>query len=248
VWNSKILGILFPLLFCSISWGTTWEVSKPIPSLTKPVVDEASLLSAKEERALDQYLSSVYQQAGIQIAVFTTASLEGEVLEQYSLAVAEKWGLGKKETDKGLLLLIAKKERKIRIEVGQGLEGDIPDAKANYIIQAVLKPAFRKAAFGAGIHNAINAIVESAAPNLIKTHHRKIDKEKREESPLFNLFKFVMFLIIYFIFFSRGGLGLLGLAGIAHSSGRYRGGGGSFGGGFSGGGGGFSGGGASGGW
>lgn len=248
MWNSRLHWLLPFLLFSFNLWGNTWDVSKPIPLLKKPIVDEASILNPKEERALDQYLQSLYQQTGIQIAIFTTASLEGEQLEQYSLAVAEKWALGKKDTDKGLLVLIAKKERKIRIEVGQGLEGAIPDAKANNIIQTILKPAFRKAAFGAGLQNAVNAMVEAAVPGGFKTTWRKIDKEKRKESPLFNFFKFMMFLIIYFIFFSRGGLGLLGLAGMAHSSGRYSRGGGSFGGGFSGGGGGFSGGGASGGW
>ncbi len=237
-----------------IAFAAAGAFALKVPALNGPVNDLANVMSAGERQSLDAYLRSVSDQTGKQIAVLTVPSLEGESLEDYSLRVAESWGLGKKGEDGGVLLLVAMAERAIRIEVGYGLEGSLTDAKCGLIIRNVIAPQFRNGRYGQGIAEAARNIVGIATDNA-EIVSRSVREESRGSSG--GGIGGIAFFIIFFIFIlprlrGRGILGPL-ILGSMLSSGRrssWSGGsrGGGFGGGFSGGGGGFGGGGASGGW
>ena len=109
-----------------------------VPSLTSPIVDNANLISDGVEQNINNQLEELSNSTGIQLAVLTIPTLEGEVLESYSMKVAETWKLGSAEKDTGVLLLIALEERSIRIEVGYGLEGVLTDTKCGLIIRNII--------------------------------------------------------------------------------------------------------------
>ncbi len=128
-----------------------WAAEIQIPALRAPVMDEAQFLSEKEEQDLNQLAYEIYTNKGPQITIFTANDLQGYGIEDFSIAVAEKWQLGTKEQGNGLLIIIAKTERKMRIEVGQGIEGEITDYESSQYINQVLAPAFKQGQFHAGL-------------------------------------------------------------------------------------------------
>ncbi len=135
-------------------------VAQPaIPSLTGRVVDQAAILSSETENQITALLKQHEDSTSNQVVVLTIGSLEGEVLEEYSLEVARTWQIGQQGRDNGVLLLIAYADRKIRIEVGYGLEGDLPDIKAKRIIDNEITPYFRNQDFDGGALNGVRAIL-----------------------------------------------------------------------------------------
>ncbi len=114
-----------------------------VPTLTGRVNDLAQVLDPQAEQALEQRLSAYEQQSGHQFALLTLRSLEGDAIEPFALRVVEAWKLGQKQKDDGLLMLVSVDDRRMRIEVGYGLEGDIPDTLAGRIIRNVMVPEFR---------------------------------------------------------------------------------------------------------
>ena len=133
-----------------------------VPFLSGRVNDLANLLSPTSRSFLEDKLKDFETRTGHQVAVLTLDSLEGEVLESFSLKVHRTWGLGRKGQNDGVLFLISKTDRKLRIEVGHGLEGNIPDALAGRIIQGEVVPRFRAGDFDSGIIAGVNAIVAAA--------------------------------------------------------------------------------------
>jgi len=130
-----------------------------VPYLTGRVTDNAELLDAGVRQQLSARLEAHERKTGNQIAVLTLPSLEGENLEDYSNRVFRAWGLGQKNKNNGVLLLIAPAERKLRIEVGYGLEGVLTDLQADRIIRQLITPAFRENNFGKGITEGVNAMI-----------------------------------------------------------------------------------------
>ncbi len=133
--------------------------AREVPYLSGRVNDTADLIPPEIEQRIDLKLAGLEQATGAQMAVLTIPSLEGEALEEYSLRVAETWQLGRAEQDDGLLMLIARDDRKMRIEVGYGLEGDLTDAQAGRILNNILRPAFRGGDFGGGIEAGVDAVI-----------------------------------------------------------------------------------------
>lgn len=232
--------ILINLLFISLISFANFEP----PALSRPVMDQAGMLNSSEEQRLNQLLIQVHNSGGPQFAILTVESLNGTSLFEASFKTAEKWQLGTEKEDKGLLIFIAKKERKIRIEVGQGLEGDIPDVISKRAVDKIMKPYFKKGQFSDGIYLATLALLKRAAPDLnIKQRTPNLSSsERRTSSSSIMDIIFLLIGLVVFIFNPR-----LFIFGMLLGGGRG-GFGGRGGGGFSGGGGGFSGGGASGGW
>lgn len=219
-------------------------IAKEVPALL-PVVDQAGLLSRQVRTQLTNALVAIKRQTGNEIAVLTVTTLEGESIDGYSIKVADKWKLGSKDKDNGVLFLIAVNERKMRIEVGQGLEGDLPDARAGQIIRGI-QPYFKKKEYKTGIVLGISQIAKNIGVELKNAPKVRNRRSGKKSSGLF----FIVIIALSFIFRGRGGGGLMSglLLGSMMGSGRSsRGGFGGSSGGF-GGGGGFSGGGASGGW
>ncbi len=228
------------------------QAQKKIPELWgQHVHDEARALSPQTVDNLERQLKTFEDSTSNQVAILIVSSLDGEIIEQYALRVAEKWKLGKKEKDNGVLLLLAINDRKMRIEVGQGLEGPLPDAICNRIIRNEMAPNFRRGDYDAGVSAAINAIL-LATKGEYKAEDVPLGRKNRGPKIPF------IFILLLIIILSRflGGRGKGGsgwssgagwfLGGMAAGGGFGGGGGG--GGGFSGGGGSFGGGGSSGSW
>jgi uncharacterized protein len=195
----------------------------------------------------------VRSKGGPQIQVLTVVNLQGLPIEEATIRVADAWTLGDKDKDNGILFLVSKEERKMRIEVGQGLEGDLPDVIAKRIISRVVTPLFKSGQMDRGLTEGVTAILSYIAPQFLEGReapsHEQIESQGRGSNLSF-LFIIGLFLLISFlrILMGRGGFASSGY----HRGGGYIGGGGFGGGrssgGWSGGGGGFSGGGASGDW
>ena len=130
-----------------------------VPFLAGRVNDTADLIPAETEQRIDGKLAALEETTGAQMAVLTIPSLDGEVLEEYSLKVAETWQLGRAEQDDGLLLLVARDDRKMRLEVGYGLEAQLIDAQSGRILNNILRPAFRNGDFGGGIEAGVDAVI-----------------------------------------------------------------------------------------
>ena len=211
-----------------------------VPPLRGRVNDLAGLLDATQAQALEQKLAAYERGSGHQFALLTLPSLEGDSLEDFSIRVVEAWKLGKKGRDDGILVLVAQQDRKMRIEVGYGLEGDVPDAIASRVIHEVMQPAFRSGDFYGGLNQAFDYLMRAAGGESVTIPEHRT---QRQGAPL-SLFMLLVIGLVLFRFF--GPLGLLMMGSSLGGGHRYSGGG--FGGGFSGGGGGFGGGGASGGW
>lgn len=130
-----------------------------VPALAARVTDLTGTLSAGERTALEETLAAFEQRKGSQIAVLIVPTTSPETVEQYALRVAESWKLGRKGVDDGALLLVAKDDRTLRIEVGYGLEGVIPDAVAKRIISEIVVPRFRAGDFAAGIRAGVEQMI-----------------------------------------------------------------------------------------
>jgi uncharacterized protein len=130
-----------------------------VPYLTGRVTDDAELLDAEARRELGELLAAHERKTGNQVVVLTIASLEGENLDEFTHRVFNAWGLGQKGKDNGVLLLVAPAERRLRIEVGYGLEGQLTDVEAGRIIRNLIVPAFRDGDFARGIGDGARAIV-----------------------------------------------------------------------------------------
>lgn len=140
--------------------GAQWAMAAvlPVPALSGRVVDVTGTLSAAEQSALETKLADLEKRKGSQIVVLLVSSTRPEAIEQYSLRVVEAWKPGRKGVDDGVLLLVAKDDREIRIEVGYGLEGAIPDAAANRIIDEFILPRFREGDFAGGVAAGVDRL------------------------------------------------------------------------------------------
>lgn len=131
-----------------------------VPPLTGRVVDQTATLSADQAATLEQTLKDFEDRKGSQLAVLIVPTTQPETIEQYGLRVVELWKLGRKKVDDGALLLIAKNDRKLRIEVGYGLEGALNDATAKRIIDEIITPKFKSGDFAGGISDGVDRILK----------------------------------------------------------------------------------------
>nr|WP_246215965.1 TPM domain-containing protein [Microvirga makkahensis] len=232
-------------------------LAQSFPALTGRVVDAANLLKPEERSSLEAKLKAHEDKTSDQVVVATIRSLEGTSIEDYANRLFRTWQLGQKKNDNGVLLLVAPAERKVRIEVGYGLEGALTDALSKVIITTAIAPQFQQGDFAGGIDAGTDAILSILTGDAEEWQRHTAVRED-ETSGIDTL---VTFLIIAFILFQvframRGGGGRPGFRRrrgsgpliIPMGSGWSRGGGWSGGGGFSGGGGSSGGGGASGSW
>jgi uncharacterized protein len=132
-----------------------------VPFLSGRVNDTAGLVDAATRQRLEERLAEFESEGGVQVAVLTIPSLEGEVLEEFSIRVAETWSLGREGVDDGVLVLVARDDRKMRIEVGYGLEDRLTDLTAGRILDDVMKPRFRAGNFSGGIEAGVGAILDT---------------------------------------------------------------------------------------
>ena len=184
----RVLMITALILF---STGVLTAVE--LPQLTGRVNDFAGMLSPDTIRQLDSALEHLEQTDSTQIVVVTVPSLQGEALETYSLRLAEAWEIGQKDMDNGALLLIARNERKIRIEVGYGLEGSLTDLIAGRIIRNVIVPRFKEGDLDRGIADGVTAMIGVVQGEYTPPQHtRQRQRDGGSNSIFILLIAFVM--------------------------------------------------------
>ncbi len=266
----KALVLLLSICFCLtalVSQVRVVSISAEVVIPDRPVnhvVDLAGVINDNVEANLNKYLLELEQKTTAQMVVLTINSLEGESLEDFSINIAhEKWKLGQKDKDNGVLLLVSLQDKDYRFEIGYGLEGILPDSLAGSIGREYLVPYFRKGDYSTGIVKAtlavINIIASDAGVEItgmprLRSHspYPSRSMERRKPTVLSTIFTILFFIGLVYLFIKHPRL-LLFLLMFSMLGGGRRGGwggsggfgGGSFGGG---GGGGFGGGGASGGW
>jgi uncharacterized protein len=147
---------LLALLVC---WAFAAAADVAVPPLSGRVVDQTGTLSASDISALTQTLKNLETRKGSQVAVLIVATTAPETIEQYSIRVAEAWKIGRKKIDDGALLVVAKNDHKLRIEVGYGLEGALTDVTSKRIIDEIIVPKFRNGDFAGGISAGVDRIV-----------------------------------------------------------------------------------------
>jgi uncharacterized protein len=147
---------LLALLLC---WAVTAFADVAVPPLTGRVVDQTGTLSSGDIDRLTQTLKNLELRKGSQIAVLIVPTTQPETIEQFSIRVADAWKVGRKKIDDGALLVVAKNDRKLRIEVGYGLEGSLTDATASRIISEIITPKFRDGDFAGGISDGVGRMI-----------------------------------------------------------------------------------------
>lgn len=242
------IAILALLCACVAAWAIN------LPSLTGRIVDQANIIPANVRSALEPKLADLESKSGIQLVVATVSSLEGQEIEPYANQLFRTWKLGEKQKNNGVLLLVAPNERRVRIEVGYGLEGTLTDALSKVIIANAIAPRFKTGEYGDGITRGVDDIITVLTTDASEWQKRpslRLDNEETHDPTswilVVGLVAVVIFLIVSpgfrWLFFNV----LLNVAMSSRGSGSSS--GSSFGGGgFSGGGGSSGGGGASGSW
>lgn len=220
--------LVFSLLVLT---GAVIASALEVPRLEGHVNDYAAILSPAGKQQLEALLTDFEQQESTQIVVLTIPSLQGDSLEDFSIRVAEAWKIGQKQLDNGAILLIAKNDRKIRIEVGYGLEGRFTDLLAGRIIRNVIAPNFKAGRFDQGITEGVAAMIEVVRGEFSATDAPRQPGQSKQGFPLIAVFalfflinvlgrvsKFmgaaagaVLFPIAGALFFGLGPLLLLGL-------------------------------------
>jgi uncharacterized protein len=262
LWKNKAIVFLACWLWMLSVASMVYAVDIPVPP-PAPVVDLAGIIDDAVQTKINRYLRELEQKTTAQFAILTITSLAGQSIEDFSINIAhDKWKLGQKGKDNGVLMTVALMDKKYRIEVGYGLEGVLPDSLVGGIGRQYLVPYFRKGDYSSGIYAAALVIINEIAtdagvkitglPAIRKSH--PAETRKKSSSPFGKIAGLLIFLVIFFIFIRnpRSFLALMLLSAMGGRRGPWGGSGGGFGGGgfgsFGGGGGGFGGGGASGGW
>jgi len=247
------LGAAWSLLAALLLFVGMAGAAEPVfPPLTGRVVDEAGVLSPQTRDRLVALLAQHEQYSGQQVVVVTLKSLQGYPIEDFGYQLGRHWGIGEKGKNTGALLIVAPGERKVRIEVGYGLEGQLTDAQSRIIIEEIILPAFQRGDFNAGVLAGTTAILHVLGGNPVTEARRPVPQRAPPPFPVFLGFGVALLCWLGFRYLLLPHV-TVGAPLYRHGSGFWYGGGGGFsggggGGGFSGGGGSFGGGGASGGW
>ncbi len=249
------------LLALALVFVATVAAALTFPPLTGRIVDQAGILSPAATAAIEPKLVALEEKSGIQLVVATVSSLEGQEIEDYANALFRAWKLGEADKNNGVLLLVAPNERRVRIEVGYGLEGTLTDALSKVIITNAVTPRFKAGDFSGGVTRGVDDIITVLTTDASEWESRpelRLDRAPDTGPPNWLVFGgFVAFMALFVVsagfrrFVSNVLLGILLTSGSGRSTGYSRGGysgGGGRGGGFSGGGGSSGGGGASGSW
>jgi uncharacterized protein len=245
-WNYKIVLASVLMLWSLV---TTAQNIPQKPNPPRLVNDLAGVLSPDEEQRLEQQLVAYDDSTSNQVAIVLVNTLDDYPIEEYALKLFRNWGIGNKKTNNGVLILAAIKDRKVRIEVGYGLEGAIPDITSGHIIQQDIAPNFKAEDYYQGLSKAANDIIKAAAGEYKAPADYAKRKARGGRGFPFGAIVFIIIMVVLFAgrnnrgggggFMSRRGSGWLGPFILGNMMGRGSGGwGGGGGGGWSGGGGG----------
>lgn len=229
---SKLLFIFAVLL------GTVPALAWTIPPTPSSfVLDDAGIFSITEKQSLENKISNFQKETGNEIAIVSIKSLDGDTIENVAQNIGEKWGVGSKEHNNGIVFLLAMEEHKIRIHVGYGLEGALPDITASQIIRNTIAPAFKGGHYFEGVNTGLDQIISATKGEYVNTNPDSHNNDNRQIAFWIWLIGFIIFIIIgiirrkksnrFFPWIFWGGFG----GGSNNSSGFGGFGGGSFGGG-----------------
>ncbi len=176
-----------------------------VPAIKGRVNDYAKIIRESDEREIEEYLAGLEQSSGIQIAVLTMPSLDGEDISSFGIRVADKWQLGDKEKDNGAILIVAYAEHDLRIEVGDGLEGSLTDAKCGLILRNVIVPEFRDGNYSGGILKGVKDMGAIAAgdESAVSRSVREGEDNSGDDS-LVPVFVILVWLIFFVSMISAG--------------------------------------------
>lgn len=250
----KILSVIasvFTVVFLLITTASAAALPKPTTDFF--VNDFANVISNADEKKMQQQGEALYKACGAQVVVVTVKSLDGEDLEDYSLELARSWGIGSKNENDGVLLLLSVDDRQVRIEVGYGLEGALPDSKTGRILDIYGVPSFKEDDFSKGLASVYNSLINevsiekgletSEGYTSIEEYDEDLEPTLLEKIVGYSIITIVVILVIYFSFIRRNGRsgyndtnfphggGFGGFSGGSSGGGGFSGGGGSFGGG-----------------
>jgi uncharacterized protein len=186
------------LLFCLLFSTALWALA--VPTLTGPVVDLAGVLNSGEREQLGQQIRAIHARGLAQMQILLIPSLEGDVLEEYSMRVAEAWKIGTKKVDNGLIILLAIKDRAIRIEVGGGIEGAIPDLAANRVIDS-MKPFLKEGRYAAALQLALEKLTQRLSgdkPGDALPPALVVNNQANDQMP--DRSTMIGFLVLFFLF------------------------------------------------
>jgi uncharacterized protein len=212
----KVFSFLILLLCCLpiAAYGLD------VPKLQGYVNDYAEMISPSAKSKIEEELRAFEQSDSTQIVILTIPSLEGENIEEFSIKVAEIWKIGQRQRDNGILLIVSKQERKIRIEVGRGLEGRLTDLMAGRIIDQVIKPRFKQGDFDGGFITGASALID-ATRGEFKAGQRPAQRRQKGFPPLLSFLPFFGIFVLILGSLSRilGGIaGAIGLPSLVYLS------------------------------
>lgn len=165
--RSRLYPFIFFIVAQAFAWASFAQTTFTVPKLTGPVVDEAGFLSPSGRQQIENYLSRLKEAGGSQIQVLILPDLGGLEIEDASIRVTDAWKIGGKKEDNGVLLLIALAEKRLRIEVGQGLEGAVPDVYAKRIVEDVIVPHMRAGERDLAVFAGIQTIASLTDPDKV---------------------------------------------------------------------------------
>ncbi|MEZ5840049.1 MAG: TPM domain-containing protein [Hyphomicrobiales bacterium] len=249
-----LTAALLAALLLALALPGTVRAEPTFPELTGRVVDNADLLPADVEADLTARLAALEEKSSDQLVVVTLPSLGVSTIEDYGYKLGRHWGIGQKDKNNGVLLIIAPNERKVRIEVGYGLEGVLPDAVSKLIIETSILPRFKSGDMAGGIVRGVEDIISVLTGDSAEWQQRALQRSESDDP---EIIVFIVFFIIVTVFIiimiaaasssaasaGKGGSRRSSSSGWSSGSSGWSGGGG-----FSGGGGSFGGGGSSGSW
>jgi uncharacterized protein len=169
--KTGLAALIAMLIFASFN---VYAELVAIPAIKTRITDLTQTLSAEQKNQLEAKISAFEQQSGSQIAVLIIASTQPEDIAQYSIRVADAWKLGREKPDDGLLILVAKDDNKMRIEVGYGLEGAIPDLTAKRIISEIMAPSFKQGDFYGGLNNATDKLIALVSGEQLPAPNKQV--------------------------------------------------------------------------
>ncbi len=184
-----------------------------VPDLRSRVNDYAGMLSPGTVNSLEAVLADLEKSDSTQIVVLTVPGLEGDSIEDFSIRVAEKWKIGQKEKDNGALLLVAKNDRKLRIEVGRGLEGKLTDLVSGRIIRNVITPRFKAGDFDEGVIDGVGAMIAAVKGEYTAGPEADSGEQRARGNGVFTLITIFFILTLSAGTFSRILAGITGAAG-----------------------------------
>ncbi len=197
-WIAAFAGMTFALaaLFATLAFALDF------PALTGRVVDQANILPFQTRMQIETKLAALEDKSGIQLVVATVPSLQGSDIETFSVDLARSWKLGEAKKNNGLLLLVAPNERKVRIEVGYGLEGTMTDALSSVIIRSAIVPKFRSGDYAGGIVAGVDAIIDALTVDSAEWQKKAKIRVEQQPDLIDQLLPFIVFALFVFILWS----------------------------------------------